>query len=95
MIVLIPEMIDTTKSLEQQAHQAFQLRNLHRTQARDLMLDQEKRKELDCTDPNRTFEELLNDKMMRKGISRDEAIMDIIKTATKTRKSVDISLGLG
>lgn len=91
----IPTMIDRTKSLEQQARQAFELRNLHRTQARDLMLDQEKRRQLDITDPNKSFEELVNDKMKRKGLSREEALIDIISTATKTRKSVDVSLGLG
>ena len=92
---IIPNMIDQTKPLEQQAHQAFELRNLHRTQARDLMFDQQKRKQLDISDPNKSFEELISDKMKRKGLSREEAVKDIINTATKTRKTVDISLGLG
>lgn len=90
----IPNLIDRTKSLEDQARQACELRNLHRTQARDLMRDQEARKKLDQTDPNRTFEELVEDKMKRKGLTREQAYEDILKTATKTRKSVNKSLGL-
>lgn len=65
-----------------------------RTQARDLMADQKLRKELDISDPNKSFEELLTDKMQRKNLSRDEAIADILKTAVKTRKSVNQKLGL-
>lgn len=90
----IPQMLDQTKTVEEQARQACNLRNLHRTQARDLMEDQKKRRELDKTDPNKEFEELIADKMTRKALSREEAIQDILKTATKTRKSVDTSLGL-
>lgn len=90
----IPNLIDRTKSLEDQARQACELRNLHRTQARDLMRDQEARKRLDQTDPNRTFKELVEDKIKRKGLTREQAYEDILKTATKTRKSVNKSLGL-
>lgn len=90
----IPEMIDRSKSIEEQARQACDLRNKHRTQARDLMENQEIRKELDRTDPNKSFEELIEDKMNRKGLSYEEAIEDILKTATKTRKSVDERYGL-
>lgn len=58
------------------------------------MADQKLRKELDISDPNKSFEELLTDKMQRKNLSRDEAIADILKTAVKTRKSVNQKLGL-
>lgn len=86
--------IDLTGSLEQQAQQAFDLRNLYRTQARDLMEDQTARAELDKTDPNKTFEELIADKMRRKGLTREEALEDIISTAGKTRKTINKALGL-
>lgn len=86
--------IDLTGSLEQQAQQAFDLRNLYRTQARDLMDDQIARAELDKTDPNKTFEELVADKMRRKGLTREEALEDIISTAGKTRKTINRALGL-
>ena len=86
--------IDLTGSLEQQAQQAFDLRNLYRTQARELMEDQTARAELDKTDPNKTFEELIADKMRRKGLTREEALEDIISTAGKTRKTINKALGL-
>lgn len=70
------------------------MRNMFRTQARDLMADQEKRKELDITDPNHTFEELIDSKMKRKNMTREEAVVDILSTATKTRAFVNKKLGL-
>ncbi len=90
----IPSMIDKRLSLENQARQACELRNTYRTQARELMKDQNKRKELDKTDPNKTFEELLEDKIKRKHITKEEAVQDILKTATKTRESVNKKFGL-
>lgn len=90
----IPDLIDTSLPIEQQARQACELRNTFRTQARNLMADQHKRKELDITDPNKTFEELVADKMARKNLTKQQAIEDIILTATKTRKSVNKKLGL-
>lgn len=90
----IPYQIDTSLTIEGQARQACDLRNQNRTNARDLMRNQKKRRELDITDPNKSFEELIEDKMKRKNLSRDQAIADILKTATKTRKSVNKQLGL-
>ena len=90
----IPDLIDRNSTIEEQARQAFELRNKFRTQARDLMPNQEERKALDISDPNRDFEELIADKMQRKNITRDEAIADILSTATKTRKSVNKKFGL-
>ena len=43
---------------------------------------------------NKTDEELLESKMKRKHITREEAFQDILDTATKTRESVDKKLGL-
>ncbi|MBE6825855.1 MAG: phage capsid protein [Ruminococcus sp.] len=91
---MIPDLIDRSKTIEEQARQACDLRNQFRTQARELMADQEKRRQLDITDPNRSFEELIADKMQRKGLSREEAIADVLQTATKTRASVNKILGL-
>lgn len=90
----IPNLIDKSLPIEQQARQACELRNRYRTQARDLMDNQELRKQLDITDPNKSFEELLIDKMERKGLNRNQAIEDILNTATKTRKSIDKKYGL-
>lgn len=90
----IPDLIDKSGSIEEQARQAFELRNGFRTITRDMMEEQETRKELDKTDPNKTFEELLESKMRRKGLTREEAVADILRTATKTRSSVNKKLGL-
>lgn len=90
----IPNVIDKTKSIEEQAREACELRNTYRTQARDLMKDQEERKRLDRDYPNRTFEELLEHKIQDKGLSREQAIEDIYNTATKTNSSVNKLLGL-
>ena len=90
----IPNLIDKNRSIEEQARQAFELRNSFRTITRDLMKDQDTRKKLDKDDPNKTFEELIQSKMQRKNMTRDEAIEDILKTATKTRSSVNKELGL-
>lgn len=70
------------------------MRNYNRTAARELMKDQKARKELDLNDPNKTFEQFIEQKMERKGLNRDEAMKDILETATKTRKSVNRMLGL-
>lgn len=91
----IPYQIDCSLSLESQARQACDLRNQNRTHARDLMRDQKKRRWLDKNEPNKTFEELIKHKMEDKGLTYEEALEDILKTVTKTRKSVNKQLGLG
>ena len=69
-------------------------KNTYRTQARELMRDQEKRRQLDAEHPNKDFDTLVKDKMERKGLSREDALKDIINTSGKTNKKVDKSLGL-
>ncbi len=91
----IPDMIDKTIPLEGQAKQAFELRNKFKIQTRDLMKNQEMREQLDTDEKLVTFEELLEDKMARKKMTREQALKDIIKSASKTRKSVNKYLGLG
>ena len=90
----IPDLIDRTLPLIDQAKQACELRNKFKKQARELMADQEARKQLDIDDPILSFEELVAKKMKDKKISRKKAIEDIIKTSTKTRKSVNDALGV-
>ena len=90
----IPSLINTDLSIEEQAMLACELRNQNRTWARDLMFDQELRRQLDISDPNMSFEDRILDKMTRKGLTRDEAIRDIFKTATKTRASANKKVGL-
>ena len=90
----IPSLIDKSKTLEEQAKQACQLRNNNRFIARELMKNQEERKMLDVSDPIITFEELVKRKMENKSLTYEEALTDILKTATKTRKTVNKKLGL-
>lgn len=85
----IKETIDSSLPIEEQARKAFERRNEIRTKARDMMADEETRKSLDINRPNKTFEELIDSKMKRKGLSRDRAIRDIYETATKTNEDVN------
>lgn len=91
----IKNNIDSSLPMEEKAKMAFEARNRIRTQARDMMADKETRKLLDSERPNKTFEELIQSKMNRKGMSREEAIQDIYKTATKTNDKVNKELGIG
>ena len=59
----IHELIDSSLPIEQKARMAFDLRNKYRTQARELMADQELRRRLDWTDPNPTWEGILRHKV--------------------------------
>ena len=90
----IHEQIDSTLSLEQKARRAFELRNQYRTQARELMADQEKRRELDTKHPNKTWEETISDKMSRKNLTRAEAMEDIYQTAIKSNPKVNRKFNL-
>lgn len=89
----IPELIDSTLSIDQQAKQAFELRNTYKVNARDLMLDQKERKQLDIKEPIKAFEELVQHKK-DKGLKGDEIYKDIISSSAKTRKSVNKKYGL-
>lgn len=91
----IKNNIDSSLPMEEKAKMAFEARNRIRTQARNMMADKETRKLLDSERPNKTFEELIQSKMDRKGMTREEAIKDIYKTATKTNDMVNKELGLG
>lgn len=90
----IKDDIDKSLPLEEQAKIAFERRNSVRTEARKMMADKETRKRLDEERPNKTFEELVDSKMKRKGLTREEAIADVYETSTKTNKNVNKELGL-
>lgn len=90
----IPDRLNRKLPIEEQAKEASRLRNENRTNARDLMSDQEKRRKLDAEQPNKTFEELIDSKMLRKGMTYDQAVEDVIATSKKTNRQVNKSLGL-
>ena len=81
-------------STEEQARQAFELRNQYRRQARDLMADQTLRRELDRDSPMKEWEVLISEKMNNKNMSRKEAIEDIYKTSIKSNEGVNKKFGL-
>jgi hypothetical protein len=91
----IQDKIDSSKSLEEQARQAFELRNQYRTAARELMADEEGKKKLDAEHKNLTFEQLYEHKVKDKGLSHEDALHDIIKTASKTNEEFDSKYGSG
>ena len=90
----IPNLIDSSKSLEEQAKQAHNLRNTYRTAARDLMSDQEERKKLDKDQPNISFEDLLAKKREKYGLTGDDAYKDILRSSTTTNKEFDKKAGI-
>lgn len=90
----IMNRIPASLPLENRAIKAFNARNNLRTKARSMMLDENTRKMLDEKRPNKTFEELVASKIERKGMTREEAIEDILKTATTTNKDVNREFGI-
>lgn len=91
---LIPEKVGKSGSLEERAKRAFEMRNQNKANARALMKDEAERQRLDKEEPPKTFEELVQDKMTRKEMNREEALADVIETSAKTRRSVNERFGL-
>lgn len=93
-VLSILDSIDQDLPMAKKAKLAFEERNRIRTEARNLMADEATREMLDKEKPNKTFEELVKSKMERKGMTREEAIADVYKTATKTNENVNRELGM-
>lgn len=90
----IIDLIDKTKSVKEQAMDACELRIKYRKQARDLMRDQKARKELDEKYPSKTFEELVEHKKLKYGLSEEEAYQDILRSCVTTNKEFDKKAGV-
>ena len=90
----ITDSIPKSYSIEEQAKKAFNKRNDIRLLAREMMKDESKRASLYQNEPNKSFEELIKSKMDRKKMTRDEAIKDILKTATTTNANVNKEFGI-
>lgn len=91
----IPNLIDTTKSIEDQAKQAFDMRNRVKFQAREMMNDVKSRAELDVKSPiNTSFNEKVEEKIREKKLTRQQAYEDILRTSKKSNRGVDKKLGL-
>lgn len=89
----IPTLIDKSLPLQDQAKQAFDLRNGFRTKARDLMADRELAEKLMKEEPNLTWEAVVQ-KAINKGFSGDEIYQSIIDSSQRSRTSVNKKLGL-
>ncbi|MGB6054309.1 MAG: hypothetical protein WBG17_03615 [Burkholderiaceae bacterium] len=87
----IPQLVDSTATLEQQARQAVDLRNAFRSAARDAMLDQETADMLRATNPNLTWDQVVQ--KYSADHSGDDLWQRIIGAAQRTRTSVNRSLG--
>ncbi|NLG05980.1 MAG: hypothetical protein GX567_19455, partial [Clostridia bacterium] len=84
----IPNLIDRTQPLEQQAMQASALRNQVRTQAREAMTNRELANSLFGLRPNMTWDEVVQ-KYIDKGYVGDELYQEIIKAALRSNPSVN------
>ena len=85
----VRDSVDPTLPLQEQAQQVFNARNAIKTQARSLMMDDVERNRLATEKPPPTFEWLVQNKMSRKGLTREQALQDILGTAGKTNVDVD------
>lgn len=91
----IPNLIDTAKTIEEQAKQAFDMRNKIKFQAREMMNDVKSRAELDIKSPiNTNFNEKVEEKIREKKLTRQQAYEDILRTSKKSNRGVDKKLGL-
>ncbi|RPA27282.1 RHS repeat-associated core domain-containing protein [Shewanella frigidimarina] len=84
----IPNQLDTTKSFEYQAKQAFEIRNDLRSSARELMADQKTANILRANEPNLTWDELTTIKQMKYS-NKDDLWNSIINSSQKSRESVN------
>lgn len=89
----IPSLLDKTKTLKEQAYEAFKLRNKFRKEARELMSDTELANKLNIEEKNITWEELIK-KIEARGFKGDNVYLEIIESSQRSRTSVNKKLGL-
>ena len=89
----IPDLIDRSLPLEQQAKQAFAFRNQFRTQTRELMSNREMADYLYKNEPNMTWEQIV-EKYRSKGFKGDDIYSEIINSSQRSRKSVNDVFGV-
>lgn len=84
----------TDLSLKDTARWYFDYRNFLRSRARYLMSNRDAAIGFEISDPNFTFEEIIQHKIINKGLSGDDIYTDIINSAPKSRTSINQSLGI-
>ncbi|MEE3851757.1 phage head morphogenesis protein [Gordonia sp. LSe1-13] len=80
--------------VEQRARIAVDLRNEIRTKARDLMADRDLAAQLFREEPNKSMDELIEHKANKYGMSREQALDDIIRSSSESRGSVNAAYGV-
>ncbi|ODS22425.1 hypothetical protein AB835_14255 [Candidatus Endobugula sertula] len=91
----IPSLIDKSAPLENQARQAFELRNGFRTEARDRQADRASASGITRENPNLTWEQVNNRARRRlsdNGVSNptnDQIFQEIIGSSQRSRESVN------
>jgi hypothetical protein len=88
-----PGRINRNLSLEQQARQAFELRNAARTGARDLMADRARAADLAANRPNWTWEQIVEHYRSR-GFEGDALWNQIIAASTRMDPQVNVDVAL-
>ncbi|MEW6342934.1 MAG: PAAR domain-containing protein [Pseudomonadota bacterium] len=88
----IPSLLDPEASLQEQANQAWGLRNSFRSAARDAMIDQDAADELRATRPNLTWDETVA--KYSGDYSGDDLWQQIINASQRSNKQVNQSLGI-
>jgi RHS repeat-associated protein len=89
----IPNLINQKLPLEEQAKQAFNLRNQFRKEARELMADRELAEKLNKEEPNMTWDQVV-EKYKKQGLSGDDLWNKIIESSQKSRQSVNEQLNV-
>jgi filamentous hemagglutinin len=89
----IPRLVDSSLPLEQQAKQAFGMRNALRTTSRNLMEDRKRATWLEKNEPNMKWEQVVSLHSSR-GHTGDDLWRAIITSSQKSRASVNADLGL-
>lgn len=85
---LLPSYIDRSLPLELQAKQGFDMRNINRDRARELMYDRAGADRLYREEPNREWKSFIRYKES-KGLQGDDIYRSILQTMTKTRAEVN------
>lgn len=88
----IENELNKPPQLEERARTAFELRQKIRANARALMADEKSKAAL--PDREITFEELIKRKMRKKGLSRKEALEDIIRSSMGSNPEYDKKAGI-
>ncbi|QUH21428.1 minor capsid protein [Alkaliphilus sp. B6464] len=90
----IPNVIDKSKDIKEQAMESYSLRNKYKTEARLMMKDRKEAERLNLEEAIKTFEQLVDYKVKYKKLSLDEVYKDIIGSSSTTRKSVNEKFGV-